>query len=559
MTDQVEFYDVWEGLDSPVVSDINESEKLVDGVHVIGRVVGECFFPGGKSRNRRIYSKKLWENTLQKLNESNAFKNRDIMGTVGHGQPLDEKAILNGHITHIVNNMWISEDNKGMGEFLILGTEGGKNLYTLLKAGKKIPFSTRSKGSSSGRDREGNEIVNEDTYILEAIDFVVNPGFVKAIPSIIESVEDSIKPIISIQSEYNTLKDIQMTDNAINSFNEHLKSELSVAKTERDALLMEKATLSKLVESLQSDLSKLPEYEKLGTPEEISESLDKATGIAIKYAKTLDTNGAPEVLAESLSVAREEIALLKSKLESFEALGTVDTFESMLNGTQSYKLKCDEFFESYGDQESIKRLIDLVSDFQQKHESFNVVEDKLTKLSSMEEELSKFVEENGSLADVSKVLSMTSEFVESVGSFSEVNKALDAMSEFFSEYGPLHSIKKTLTKVREDEEAKVYVDLADELCIPLEKVLSMKEQGFSVEDIRKVASILVTAPAAPEEPESDVAPEVSPEVAPTTSTTAVSESFKLKGAAYLMSGTSHKQLDESVITKKRSRASILMG
>jgi hypothetical protein len=167
------FQDVWECTD---LLEVNEESSVIDGKNIIGRVVGECFFPGKSSRNKRYYSEDLWNKVLKDSELNEKIESRTMFGTVGHDQKIDDAAILEGKISHIVSKLWINENNKGMGEFLILGTPAGNNLYPLLKAGAKIHFSTRASGKYESV-KDGNSVLSIDGFILHTIDFVTSPVF----------------------------------------------------------------------------------------------------------------------------------------------------------------------------------------------------------------------------------------------------------------------------------------------------------------------------------------------------------------------------------------------
>jgi cell division protein FtsB len=341
--------DIWESSEPLVLTE--STDEVIDGSHIIGRVVGECFFPGGVSRNKRRYSESLWKKTLDKLAKSETFSRRDMLGTVGHGQPIDEAAILDGKITHIVNKLWVSEDNKGMGEFLILGTTSGRNLYTLLKAGKKISFSTRASGSYKGKDSSGNDLMNEDTYELQTVDFVIDPGFLKALPSIIESNQID-KSTTDLQTENQTktssqsanisIKENTMSD-ATKEFVDHLKNENATVKADRDKLLTQASDLNATIDQLNAKIADLQSGSAAAG--EIAKELESTqSALATAQAELKSANdklaayselGEPEELQEALDKSAAQVARLlaiESKLGSAEDIeNALDSRETFIN------------------------------------------------------------------------------------------------------------------------------------------------------------------------------------------------------------------------------------
>lgn len=561
--------EIWESSTPLSISEGDNSQ--IDGVHVIGRVVGECFFPGGVSRNKRRYSKQLWENTLRKLNESNAFKNRQMMGTVGHGQPLDEKAILEGKITHIVSNMWITDEGKGMGEFLILGTDGGKNLYTLLKAGKKVHFSTRAMGSYSGKDSAGNDVMNESDYSLSTVDFVVDPGFLNALPSVVEStVAKSIDSLEDSNRNIDTSKGNSMSDIS-KEFVEHLKSESAVVKEERDRLLAENIALraeaakstsaneqfNKIQESLDkatSDLAqataKLEAYAGLGSPEEISESIDRASEGVIKYNSMLEEFGTPGQIRTAFSQATTHIKTVSEQLAKFTAIGSPETFEALVSTSGSTNEEMAKFFEEYGDKDTIASFMTKVESFVKENGSFTDIATALDKtvefidntgnLSEAKlviDETYDFINTYGTFGDIKKVMALTEEFIKGCGTFNDVRKALDMTSEML-----------TAQKNKQIEES--LTALSAELKISLATVKKLHENGLSDDEIRNTFKVEESAP--------------SKSFTKKPATHQTSESAPMSGAAYLMRSKPREIATVSVnesngSMKNRSLASRLMG
>jgi len=135
----MEIIEIWESGNSVALS---ESQSIVDGEHIIARASGEAFFPDSASRNNRFYPREAWTNALKDESLQTRLGKRLVFGSVGHDQPLDDVAVREGKISHIVNRIYIDESTgKGMAEFLILNTPSGRTLNTLLRAGSAISVS----------------------------------------------------------------------------------------------------------------------------------------------------------------------------------------------------------------------------------------------------------------------------------------------------------------------------------------------------------------------------------------------------------------------------------
>lgn len=150
------------------------------------------FIPDGESRNKRYYPKELWERTLNDTELNERLKDRHCYGTIGHDTELNDVSLLEGKVSHIVTNLYI-EDGVGIGEAEILNTEVGRTLRTILGAKCKLYVSSRGIGKFKESSKNGNKIVDPDNYLLETFDFVMDPGFLEANPTLVESIKSDLQ------------------------------------------------------------------------------------------------------------------------------------------------------------------------------------------------------------------------------------------------------------------------------------------------------------------------------------------------------------------------------
>ncbi|KKL07363.1 hypothetical protein LCGC14_2586790, partial [marine sediment metagenome] len=125
---------------------VEEGKAEVDGKAVLAKVKGEFFFPGGISRNQRYYPKSLWDKVLANEELREKVGNKTLFGTISHTQPIDDTAMLEGKISHIVTKLGIDGKGKGIGEALLLDTDAGRVLNTFFRAGSKMFVSSRADG-----------------------------------------------------------------------------------------------------------------------------------------------------------------------------------------------------------------------------------------------------------------------------------------------------------------------------------------------------------------------------------------------------------------------------
>lgn len=157
----------------------------VDGEHVIAKIVGPAFFPDTASRNKVEYSRQLWDGALRDPETLREIKARRMYGTFGHKTKIDDDALLDGKISHIVGQPYIDDRGVGMCSYLVLNTEPGRNLKTYMGAKSRLRVSTRCRGAFlPGFNTRGNKVPDPKTFRLKGIDFVHDPGYLDAEPSL---------------------------------------------------------------------------------------------------------------------------------------------------------------------------------------------------------------------------------------------------------------------------------------------------------------------------------------------------------------------------------------
>lgn len=166
------------------VDKINESmqsEVNASKGAILAIVKGPHFVPNGISRNHRNY-KDVWEKAGLDEEVQRKLRDNQMFGTIGHDVELTDKEIRERLYSHITRNInW----ETGEAESVIYNTPVGESLLTLLRAGTKLYVSSRADGEYKGKDEDGNDIMDPDTYKLERFDFVTDPGFLEAHPALV--------------------------------------------------------------------------------------------------------------------------------------------------------------------------------------------------------------------------------------------------------------------------------------------------------------------------------------------------------------------------------------
>lgn len=217
-------------------------------------VEGPCMEFGIVNRNNRIYSRKLVEERILKNPAIiEALKNRSMLGEGGH--PENRVDISYPEVALAVEKLWIPEGDNNMlwGRFAILDTPVGKILNTLVKYGTKLGISARAMADSVQKD--GHEVILENSYELITFDAVPEPGFKCARLEKVESVSKPINKmsITELKESSAALKSfknpvfesrIRVIDNEIKNREKLLEDNSLNESINRLSLLVDKASKS---------------------------------------------------------------------------------------------------------------------------------------------------------------------------------------------------------------------------------------------------------------------------------------------------------------------------
>lgn len=355
---------------------IEEASGIVDGVTILAKVSGPFFVPEGTSRNKRFYSKALWEKCLARPDVQSKLSEKRMFGTIGHDEPIDDKALRDGKLSHIMTGLAVEKDGvQGYGECLIVNTPAGQILNTFLRAGAKLYTSSRALGKFVGKNDDDIPIVDENSYELQTFDFVLDPGFLQANPQLAESYkkfEETFKQVnetlpIKIKKGENNMD--QLLEKSMNEA-ASLRSELSGAAKENATLKTQNEALQKEVVESGKTVTGLDEYKKLGSVEQLKEQtrklgvcetelakykllgsagdVEKALAGAKKFIKEYVDLGTPAEVKESL----EKAAKL---LNEYKPLGSPSVIDRVLEKFKSMAVSMNKTIEN-------KKVTDLAKE-----------------------------------------------------------------------------------------------------------------------------------------------------------------------------------------------------
>jgi len=400
----------------------------VDGVHIIGKVTGESFVPGGFSRNKRFYPAALWEKVVNDPSVRKRLNDRTMYGSIGHEVKLDDAAFRRGDFTHIVSDLRITEDGRGEADYLILNTDAGRNLNTVLRAGSKVFVSTRADGAFvEGKTEKGMPIVDSDHYQFETIDFVLDPGFLQASPVLKEAYQN-----------------------------------LFPTETQNQIAMAEDGSTTKFLEALTAKQEELQIASS-----QLAVSLSENSKLAVSVKK-LETENA--TIAREFSSVREELSKSKISLKEYASVGQVEDVRMIV--------------ESLGDVVSL-----MGEDYNQEIELAEQFEDILEKAEDADAALGLLAEEDlteegeGLLKTVERLIESFNA-VDLVITFLEENGLKATDESLMSVAEKMIAVVHLAEQSNEDDEAARITALATELKVPEAKIRAIADK--SDDEIREV-------------------------------------------------------------------------
>ena len=453
------------------VSTISEQKlNRVDGKYIIGMVEGQFFLPNGMSRNGRYYPRSLWERVLRLPETINRFKCSNMFGQMGHSEgPVTDMDLRRGEASHFIDELWIDENGHGMGRCYILNTPAGNFLKTYLGAGCKLKVSTRGLGTLSNETKDGYPIVEDSTYELQTVDFVINPGFLETNPKLMEEykkipAQEKSLIVENIQKEKGERK---MDEQAIirelkeqrDEFKEEVKSlreQLVEKETKIATLTSEKANKESMTETLSTEAETMKK--SLIESEEKITSLTEELNSFKSVCKDLDS------LQEATSMSAKAIMALSK----YQELGTVQDIKKMHENCQklyakvgTHKQLVDEGYKSL---KTIKKLIETKNDYEKR-------------LNQMSELLKQYAE-CGSVKEIQTLMKMSESTLDSVKAITKIRATeeakkiseefkctVESASKLISKHGAEKAkqiVEEAFNKKQKENGLKIKADLLEE-------------------------------------------------------------------------------------------------
>lgn len=429
-----------------VLSESAETSE-VDGKYILARASGPAFFPNTTSRNNVFYPKEAWENAIADEEFQHRLKNRLVFGTIGHDPEITDNEVRKGEFSHIVTKVWIGEDDIGYAEYLVLNTEPGRILNTLLRAGVGISVSTKGYGTTIETSDKDTEMVDPDNFSFDRIDFVIDPGYLQAKPELKES--KNTENTNYNRNEQKMDKTIDILENATKRLEESNKS-LQTEITES------KVALSKANAALDS-------YRALGSVQQVAEAMSQLD----KYRLL----GTPRKIKEDLDQAEEVIGLLEDQVQDLTA--TIDQLKADEPATDEVTEDEDtselDAYRELGTPEEIKACLERA-------EELLAEEPK-----EEEEEIEEDDEDEAPLSDIGSP--------EEIRALVQEAEEADSLLQQYQELGSVEELKEMCARLEEYSELEKEAsaeDLAEEYDVNTEVVSKLQDKGLSDDEIKEI-------------------------------------------------------------------------
>ena len=123
---------------------------------------------GEMTRNRRWYTKELWENIINSADFEELKNTRTLFGESDHPMDIEDRCDVHyNYVSHCVRDVYIDYDNNCVkGKIDILDTPAGRIIFTFVKYGSTLGVSSRGAGDLLAIDSDGNKFkidIDEET------------------------------------------------------------------------------------------------------------------------------------------------------------------------------------------------------------------------------------------------------------------------------------------------------------------------------------------------------------------------------------------------------------
>lgn len=362
---------------------IKESGLREDGKHYLGKLAGVGADFLHPTRNGRRYPLQLWINVENSDDFKEGMATLTIFGEADHPETRVDTSIK--EIAIVLTKFEIRRDEGVVyTEFDILDTPNGRILKELLDYGSQIGVSSRGLGDEVVKD--GETIIDPDTYVFYGFDAVVMPAVAKARPAVIESADRSL----------------------IESFNREIENASCKAELESIRRIAESVNLPDL-DSVKESVDK--KLNSINPGEDISDKLSTDLGTLAQENEELKA----KIARLESKASADNIRMKKMKSQLKESLANSRSMSKMLQESKVTIAKLEDSILDGTDQiaelsntlrETKVRYISKVKELSESNRALeselSIKDDRLSKtisnydsrISSLREKYSKLISDH---------------------------------------------------------------------------------------------------------------------------------------------------------------------
>lgn len=160
---------------------------------VLLRVSGPFGEVDRENKNRRYYSRKLWEAVLSSDDIKEKIKNRGCFGEATHPTTFNAEF---PRVSHVITDLYLNKDDGQLyGSADILDTPAGRIMDVLYRAKCRVGISSRGAGSTVKRN--GREEISVRDFKFAGFDFVTDPSAHNAFPEVEETFKQEMRKVLS--------------------------------------------------------------------------------------------------------------------------------------------------------------------------------------------------------------------------------------------------------------------------------------------------------------------------------------------------------------------------
>jgi len=443
----------------------------------LGKLVGPGAVFNEPTRNGRRYPYELWIKVQNSPEFQEGIRTLTIFGECDHPEDRMETSIK--EIAIVLTKFEIRKDEGIVWtEFDILDTPNGRILKELLDYGSQIGVSSRGLGEEIIRD--GEKIVDPDTYEFYAFDAVIMPAVKSARPTLIESVNEKSSTTEAIIEQINR----------------------ATSKYEVESMkkILESAGLLEIDSIKESINIKLDSYN--GDGEDISSKLQADLGMISKQKEELEKR--VKDLEESLSAKNIRVKSLMERLRKTTMISRKLrklVTESRLTISELQNSAAEILESEQSSRSEMKRCMIMINDAVNFNKNMKKnLQESENKIQQLTESIDELTKQNKSLLTENKTLSKKLELFNDIKNtniqLTETLKKFKKKSKLTenASHSQVSNLTMTLEKTKKelDQTLQYYMKTECAKCgISVETVQNLLPKSYSVKDIDKIISELV--------------------------------------------------------------------